>query len=120
MERMTMYVDVLSSALAGWVNELTGSALIDYSRACRVDMFGNGPERSASACRALVAAVAYDRALIGLCAEHDINVVISDFAHPELERARHESVLARAGIDLAALTRNGRGLTPESPVSLRP
>ena len=109
MARMSMYLDILSSALDGWVDELTGSALIDESLALRVEMLGNRNHRSASANEALAAEVAYDRALISLCAEHDIEVVLSDFADPQAERARLERKLARSGVDLFALARRGRG-----------
>ena len=103
-----MYVDLLSSALEGWVNELTGSALIGDSLALRVEMLDHRDHRSAPVHEALAAEVAYDRALISLCAEHDIMVVISDFAHPQSERARLECELARSGVDLSALPRRGR------------
>ena len=86
---------------------LTGSALIDDSLARRAEMLG--VHHSASASLALAAEVAYDRALISLCAERDINVVTSEFAHPRAERARLEGELARAGVDLSALARRGRG-----------
>ena len=109
MARMSMYLDILSSALDGWVDELTGSALIHEFLALRVEMLGNRDHRSASANEALAAEVAYDRALISLCAEHDIDVVLSDFAEPQAERARLEGKLARSGVDLFALARRGRG-----------
>ncbi len=86
MEGMNMYVDILSSALEGWVNERTGSALIDDSLVLRVEMLDHRHHWSAPVHEALAAEVAYDRALISLCAEHDVTVDISDFAHPQAER----------------------------------
>ena len=106
---MSMYLDILSSALEGWEDELAGSALIDESLARRAEVLGNRHHRSSSTREALAAEVAYDRALISLCAEHGIEVVVSDFAYPEAERARLESKLARAGVDLFDLARRRRG-----------
>jgi hypothetical protein len=110
MELMSMYTDILSTALeGGWVDELTGNALIDASRALRVRMLGNRHPRSTSTYEALAAEVAYDRALIGVCAERGIEVVVSDFAYPHAERARLECELARSGVDLSDVAAGGRG-----------
>ena len=103
-----MYVDCLSSALEGWDAELSGNALIDHSLACRKDMLKNGSYRSDSAYDALAVEVAYDRALISLCIEHDISASVTDFDQPWAERARLEHELAAAGIDLVAPSRRGR------------
>ena len=103
-----MYVDFLSSALEGWGTELSGSALIDYSLARRIEMLKRGSCRSDSACKALAVEVAYDRALISLCVEHHISASVANFDQPWAERVRLEHELAAAGIDLIALSRRGR------------
>jgi hypothetical protein len=108
MERMSMYVDILSSALEGWVNELTGSALIDDSLALRIEMLEHRHHRSVPVDEALAAEVAYDRALISLCAEYDVPVDVSDFADPQAQRAHLECRLARSGVDLSTLLRRRR------------
>ena len=119
MKRMSMYVDILSSALEGWVNERSGSVLIDDSLALRVEMLDHRHHRSAPVHEALAAEVAYDRALICLCAEHGVTVEISEFADPQAVRARLECELARSGVDLSVLVRRGRTLSPELPVIQR-
>ncbi len=43
MVTMSMYVDILSSALDSWVDELTGSALVDYVLECRAEMLEHRP-----------------------------------------------------------------------------
>lgn len=103
-----MYVDILSSALDGWVDELTGRALIDYALECRAAMLSAGPHRGATAYSSLAVEVAYDRALIKLCEMHNVPVMATRFAYPRAERARLEHELARAGVDLAALARRRR------------
>ena len=103
-----MYVDCLSSALEGWGAQLSGNALIDYSLACRMEMLNNRSHRSDSAYEALAVEVAYDRALISLCIEHDISASVANFDQPWAERTRLEHELAAAGIDMVALSRRGR------------
>jgi hypothetical protein len=105
MEAMSMYVDILSSALDGWDDELNGSALIGYAVACRTEIFGQRSHRGDPTSAVLAAQVAYDRALICLCTEHGIEVVRSGFAHRQEERDRLEHQLARAGVDLAGVPR---------------
>jgi hypothetical protein len=109
MEAMSMYMDILSSALDGWDDELNGSALIDYAVACRTEMVGQGSHRGDAASAVLAAEVSYDRALIRLCTEHGIEVVRSGFAHRLEERNRLEHELVRAGVDLAALAPQASG-----------
>jgi hypothetical protein len=100
-----MYVDILSSALGSWVDELTDSSLVEYTLTCRAEMLGAGPHRGDTAYSSLAVEIAYDRALIKLCEAHDVPVMATSFAHPREERARLEHELASAGIDLAALAR---------------
>ena len=105
MVGMSMYVDILSSALDGWVEELTGSALVDYALACRAEMLAIGPHRGDTAYSLLALEIAYDRALIKLCETLDVPVVPTSFAYPRAERFRLEHELAVAGVDLPALAR---------------
>jgi hypothetical protein len=105
---MSMYVDILSSALDTWVGELTGSALVDYALGCRAEMVGGGPHHGDTAYSSLAAEIAYDRALIKLCEAHNVTVRATSFAYPSQERARLERQLAAAGIDLAARARRRR------------
>jgi hypothetical protein len=103
MERMSMYVDILSSALDGWIDGLAGGELIDYALVCRAEMLSSGPHHGDSAYAVLSAEIAYDRALICLCTERAISVVATSFAYPTAERARLERELASVGVDLAEL-----------------
>jgi hypothetical protein len=100
---MSMYVDILSSALDGWAERLSESELIDDARARRAEMFARGRIGNHSAYAVLAAELAYDRALVSLCTGCGIKVVRSGFAHRQDERRRLEQELARVGIDLAAI-----------------
>jgi hypothetical protein len=104
MFTMSMYVDILSSALGSWVDNLTGSALIDYVLICRADLLRTG-QHGDTAYSSLTAEVAFDRALIKLCQAHHVNVATTAFAHPRNERTRLERELVFAGIDLGDLAR---------------
>jgi len=108
MVPMSMYVDILSCALDTWIEELTGSALIDHALSRRAEMLGVGPRRGDTAYSSLAAEIAYDRALIRLCEANDVPVMAASFAYPRDERARLEGELATAGVDLAALARRRR------------
>jgi len=109
MFAMSMYVDLLSSALDTWIDELTGGALIDYALSCRAEMLRVGPHRGDTAYSSLAAEIAYDRALIKLCQTNEVPVTATSFAYPRDERARLEGELATAGVDLAALAPRRRG-----------
>jgi hypothetical protein len=108
MLAMSMYVDILSSALDKWVDELTGDSLVDYALNCRAEMLGVGPHHGDTAYSSLASEIAYDRALIKLCETNDVAVTSTSFAFPRQERARLEHELAMAGIDLPALARGRR------------
>ena len=108
MVTMSMYVDILSRALDCWVDELTGSALVDYVLACRAEMLETGPRIGDTAYSSLAADVAYDRALIKLCETNYVTVTATGFAFPRQERVRLERELATCGIDLVALARRRR------------
>ena len=98
-----MYAHLLSSVLDDWVDELAGDALVDYALACRAATLVSRPRCSGSrmdesACIALSAEIAYDRALIKLCAANDIEVSPEGFSRPAAERGRLEYQLATRGI----------------------
>ena len=100
-----MYTHLLSSVLDDWVDEFTGDALVDYALVCRAATLASRPRYSGngmdeSACIALGAEIAYDRALIKLCAANGIEVSAESFSHPAAERARLEHELAAQGIGL--------------------
>jgi hypothetical protein len=99
-----MYVDVLSSALEAWSHDLGGDMLVNYVLGCRAQMLTVGPVRDVQ--EALAAEVAYDRALIQLCADVGIAATPAGFDQPQAERTRLERTLAsEVDIDLVALSR---------------
>jgi hypothetical protein len=100
-----MYTHLLSSVFDDWVDELSGSALVDYAVVCRAEMLASTPFRRESATLALAAEVNYDRALIKVCMANGIEADVLGFANPGAERARLERDLAAAGIDLVAFAR---------------
>jgi hypothetical protein len=102
---VSMYVDILSSAMDVWVEELTGDSLTQYALACRSRLATLGLRHGNPATVTLAAEIAYDRALIRLCETHGVDVAITNFAFAKSERARIESRLARIGVDLAATAR---------------
>jgi hypothetical protein len=81
---------------------------LDYAVACRIDMLDHGPRRGDAACDVLAVEVVYDRALICLRGEYDIEVVFASFADPKAARSRLEHELAGAGINLVTLTKDAR------------
>jgi hypothetical protein len=100
---MNMYTELLSSVFEDWVDELSGSALVDYALICRAEMLA--PRAAGTACAALAAEITYDRALIKLCVSRRIDVDVQGFGQPRRERERLERELAARGIDLVALAR---------------
>jgi hypothetical protein len=109
MQSMSMYEDFLSRALEGWATDLTGPALVDYVLACRIDVLNHGSHRGDPAYEVLAVEVVYDRALICLCDEYDIEVILANFTDPRAARSRLEHELAGSGVDLVKLTRDARG-----------
>ncbi len=99
---VSMYVDILSSALDEWVTDLTGPDLIEYALFCREELRAVSPPNGGSAYTALAAEIAYDRALIALCTERGIYAHATSFSYPSSERRRIEAILRRHGIDLDA------------------
>jgi hypothetical protein len=104
--RMSMYVNLLSSALDGRLEELSGAALVHYALDCRAAMLASEPHHGASAYTALAAEVAYDRALLKLCAAHDLVVHPTEFSHPKRARDHLERQLATCNVDLAVLAKH--------------
>lgn len=102
---MSMYVELLSKAPEGRLEELSGDALVGYALICRAEMLEAAPHKGYSILSALATEVTYDRALLKLCAANGIEVATADFAHPLEERRRLERELAGAKLDLAALAR---------------
>lgn len=100
MVDVSMYVDILSSALDDWVAVLGGRELIEYALMCRDELRAVGPPEGGSAYTALAAEIAYDRALIALCTERGIDAHATSFAYPRAERHRIEMVLKQDGLDL--------------------
>ena len=99
---VSMYVDILSSALDQWVTDLSGPDLIEYALLCREELRAVSPPRGGSAYTALAAEIAYDRSLIALCTERGIYAHATSFAYPRSERERIETVLRQGGVDLDA------------------
>jgi hypothetical protein len=97
---VSMYVDILSSALDDWVSGLAGYELIEYALMCRDELRAVWPPGGGSAYTALAAEIAYDRALIALCTERGIDAHATSFAYPREERRRIEMVLKQSGLDL--------------------
>jgi hypothetical protein len=100
-----MYTHLLLSVFDDWVDELTGSALVEYAVICRVEMLASAPHSGSPGSLALAAEVSYDRALIKLCTDNGIEADALGFSHPGAERARLEHDLAMAGIDLTEFAR---------------
>jgi len=106
---VNIYSHILSSALDELTGDaLTGDALSDYALVCRSEMLMPRGYQGESPLTSLAAEVAYDRALLKLCEAHGINVVDPNFMQPQRERARLETALAMAGLDL----RRARGRQP--------
>ncbi len=61
-----------------------------------------------NAISALAVEVAYDCALLNLCAREGIHAFPSDFSRPAQDRRRLERELKQVGIDLPTLTRQWR------------
>src|SRR5665213_2617588 len=93
----SMYTELLSNAIGSWDGELSAGALFDHVLACRIEMLSAVPSPSENVYLALAKEIAYDRALIKLCATHGIDALAVDFAHPGEERILLERSLADHG-----------------------
>lgn len=100
-----MYAELLQSAQEGLREDLHGEALLCFALDRRSDMLALRPVTRASAISALAVEVAYDCALLRLCAREGIAALPSDFSHPAQDRRRLERELKEVGIDLSSLTR---------------
>jgi hypothetical protein len=100
---MSMYVELLSTALNDASDEADDEGLLAAALRCRSDWLEPGRPGVRTARQTLTSVVAYDRSLIRLCAAHDIDVAPACFAHPSAERARLEGELAAAGLHIAAV-----------------
>ena len=100
-----MYVRLLSDSLEDWTDQLTIEALIDHALTCRHEMLETLSGQRDTVYGLIGAEVAYDRALIKLCAVMNIDCEVVNFVFPRQERRRIEAVLATSGVDLAALSR---------------
>jgi hypothetical protein len=106
---MSMYTQLLTSAPRGSLENLQGEALLCYTLDCRSEMLASGPITRATAMSALAMEVAYDCALLKLCAANGIDTVATDFSRPAQDRRRLEAALKEAGIDLTSLARRWKG-----------
>jgi hypothetical protein len=99
MAFVSMYVQILSSALDDWVGQLTSSALIEYALVCRAAITHPSPYGGTRSADVLAAQVAYDQALIRLCELHGIEVDTAFFMHPKA-RPCLEAKLSTVGVNL--------------------
>lgn len=100
---MSMYVEILSRALDDQECEMrTCDSLLDAANDCRAQMLDCRIHKWESAESRIACEIAYDRALINLCVEMDIDVSADRFSHPNSERERLERALARLDIRLTS------------------
>ncbi len=98
-----MYVELLSAVLADEdANPVTAGSALDVAIECRSRMLRSKVQATVSAQHQLAYEIAYDRALVNLCALNGIDVDPERFAHPREERERLERALAETGVDLSA------------------
>jgi hypothetical protein len=106
---MSMYAELLSSALRGENEDLHGEDLMGYALDRRAEMLAvTGPVGGSTAFSVLAVEIAYDCALVKLCAENGIARMATDFSHPADDRHRLEIELKMAGVDLVQLGRHRR------------
>jgi hypothetical protein len=99
---MTMYVDLLSAALAGESGVATTTeGLLAAAVICRDRMLNDRRGRGRSGEGQLASEVNYDRSLIHICTALGIDARAEHFAQPAHERARLEQALATAGESLS-------------------
>ena len=111
-----MYVDILWSALDAFQVEPDVEGALHEAVSRRAEILRLGPSRPGrSAVPHLAAAIAYDRALMALCALLGIATEAKNFEHPGPERDRLESALRTVGVDLVGLTRQRYAPDHRSP-----
>jgi hypothetical protein len=108
MASVSMYVDILSNALANSGVQLTIDELVDRAILFRgaVDYPGTYGQGAADA---LAAEISYDRVLIRLCELFGIAVDPAAFIHAQNARLGLEAHLANVGVDLFAESRCNGG-----------
>ncbi|HUI03548.1 MAG TPA: hypothetical protein VLZ77_08395 [Acidimicrobiales bacterium] len=113
---MSMYSDLLAATLSTRPEEPGDAsagellaALIDARRRLAAVSPTVGPSTPTTA---LAAHIEYDAALIAFCEARDIDTHPDRFGTPGSERRRLEEELARAGIDVEALTHASGGPAP--------
>jgi hypothetical protein len=99
MAVVSMYVDILSTALASSPDGLTVTELVDYAIVFRDAVDAPGTY-GVSAADALAAEIGYDRVLIRLCELHGIDVDPVAFIHPHEARLCLEAHLEGVGVRL--------------------
>ncbi|MFZ0664719.1 MAG: hypothetical protein WAM97_03120 [Acidimicrobiales bacterium] len=109
---MSMYVDILSNAVASRTDDWTINELVGYAIVFR-EAIDNSGAYGQCAADVLAAEIAYDRALICLCELHGIAVDAQAFMHPHEARLSLESHLASVGVDLVEPSyRKGNRVAP--------
>ena len=86
-----MYDELLLQAQGSVLRDLDGDALLWYTIERRSEMLASGPLARTSAIAALAVEIAYDCALLKLCATEDIGASPADFSRPTEGRRRFES-----------------------------
>jgi hypothetical protein len=113
MGHVSMYRELLSTAVAHEEAPVApvGSGL-EVAIECRARMLGHRGRMNGSAQQRLATEVAYDRALVNLCAASGIDVDMRRFDHPEQARERLEGALTDMGIDLGPAALSPRRPAP--------
>jgi hypothetical protein len=98
---MSMYVELLAAVLSDRPSgEMAGLSLLDEAVDCRARLIRSKKQAGVSAQQELAYELAYDSALVKLCAAGGIDVDPGWFSRPGQERTRLEQVLAGSGVDL--------------------
>jgi hypothetical protein len=105
-----MYVELLSTVLSTGTKELNVDEWLVLALECRDRMLESRLQQGESSASVLANDVAYDLALINLCAAAGIGVDPERFAHPREERHRLEQQLAAIELDLNAMGRIRRSV----------
>ena len=96
-----MYVELLSALLVdGEARPVTNDSPLEMALDCRDRMLERRGRPGGSIQHELADEVAYDRALLNLCAASGVDADARFFSHPLRERARLEDALAEQGVDL--------------------
>ncbi len=108
-----MYVELLSALLAdGETRPVRDDSPLDMALDCRGRMLERRGRPGGSIQHELADEVAYDRALVNLCAASGVDADPTRFSHPLRERARLENALAERGVDLR-VARHRRSEKPD-------